>query len=102
MKKPFYVNINVTYTLMLTAALLQTSVVSAQSSGVAAKLTSFRAWLDPILDIIIAIACVIFFVRLIISILSKSQDVGSKAAYFIVGLLLWAIKAVIFSDIASI
>jgi len=94
MKKSFYVETNVKYTLVLVVALLQTAVVSAQSSGVASKLTSFKAWLDPILDIIIAIACIFFFVRLIIAVLSKSQDVGSKAAYFVIGLLAWACKSV--------
>lgn len=102
MKNQFYGNNNVRATLLLTVAMLYSAAVSAQSSGVASKLTSFKAWLDPILDIIIAIACIFFFVRLIIAVLSKSQDVGSKAAYFVIGLLAWACKSVIFSDLASI
>lgn len=87
--------------LSLGALLLFSISVHAQS-GTAAKLNSFKSWLDPILDIIVAIALIVSFVGLIIALASKSQDVKSKATYFILALLLWAIKAVIFSDIAGI
>ena len=84
--------------LALGALLIQSTRVSAAGTGVETQVTNIKAWLDPILDGIVLIALAISFVMLIIALATKSQDVKGKATYFILALIAWASKSLIFGD----
>ncbi len=87
--------------LTFSILLMQSTAMFAQGT-VSGSLTKFQSWLNPILNIVVAICLLVSFVGLIIALASKSQDIKAKAIYFLLALALWAAKAVIFSDIAGI
>ncbi len=99
MKKRLPIKTKILNGIALGALLIQSAAASAQNgTGTATQVNNIRTWLKPILEGIVLIALLISFVGLIIALATKSQDVKSKATYFVIAIILWFAKAIIFSD----